>query len=58
MLGSVVYLIILGGLFALQTNDTDSAINPLTIIPFAALAGYNWELAINLFNKIGDLLKQ
>jgi hypothetical protein len=54
MLGSIVYLIILGGLFALSTNA--GHINPLAIIPFAALAGYNWEWAITIFNKIGDLL--
>ena len=37
-------------------NQTKPLINPLTIIPFAALAGYNWEWAINLFNKLGDFL--
>jgi hypothetical protein len=62
ILGAIVYLIILGGLFALQGNvqgqPNQITINPLTIIPFAALAGYNWEWAINLFNRIGDFLME
>ena len=73
ILGSVVYLIILGGLLAISTttitttNTTTTAAanpktitatpNPLAIIPFAALAGYNWEWAINIFNRIGDLVQ-
>jgi hypothetical protein len=55
MLGSVIYLIILGGLVALGTGS-EGVVNPLAIIPFAALAGYNWLWAITIFNKIGDLL--
>jgi hypothetical protein len=73
ILGAVIYLILLGGIFALQgntppmdvTNSTNTvapnnrlSINPLTIIPFAALAGYNWEWAVKLFNKIGDFLME
>ncbi len=69
ILGGLIYLILFGGVLALtggninaltnsgtanQTNK--SPINPLTVIPFAALAGYNWEWAINLFNKLGDFL--
>jgi hypothetical protein len=73
ILGSVVYLIILGGLLAISTTTitTTNTIttaaanpktitatpNPLAIIPFAALAGYNWEWAINIFNRIGDLVQ-
>jgi hypothetical protein len=57
ILGSIVYLIILGGLIALSTTTTTASINPLAIIPFAALAGYNWEWAINIFNRIGELVE-
>jgi hypothetical protein len=57
ILGSIVYLIILGGLVALSTTTTTGSINPLAIIPFAALAGYNWEWAINIFNRIGELIE-
>jgi hypothetical protein len=57
ILGSIVYLIILGGLLALSTTTTTAGINPLAIIPFAALAGYNWEWAINIFNRIGELVE-
>jgi hypothetical protein len=57
MLGSIVYLIIFGGLIAVSNTTTTSSINPLAIIPFAALAGYNWEWAINIFNRIGELVE-
>jgi hypothetical protein len=70
ILGSIVYLIILGGLLAVSspntitTPTTRNAItttiakpNPLAIIPFAALAGYNWEWAINILNRIGELVE-
>jgi hypothetical protein len=62
ILGAIIYLLLLGGLFALQggtqNGENQISINPLTIIPFAALAGYNWEWAINLFNRIGDFLME
>jgi hypothetical protein len=62
ILGAIIYLLLLGGLFALQggtqSGVSQISINPLTIIPFAALAGYNWEWAINLFNRIGDFLME
>jgi len=57
ILGSMVFLIIYGGLLALSTTATTSNVNPLAIIPFAALAGYNWEWAINIFNRIGELVE-
>jgi hypothetical protein len=75
ILGSIVYLIIIGGLLAVSTttttittttNTTAAAAapktitatpNPLAIIPFAALAGYNWEWAINILNRIGELVE-
>jgi len=28
-------------------------INPISVLPFAALAGFNSEWAINMFNRIG-----
>jgi hypothetical protein len=77
ILGSIVYLIIIGGLLAVSTttitttnitttNTTAAAAapktitatpNPLAIIPFAILAGYNWEWAINILNRIGELVE-
>jgi hypothetical protein len=33
---------------------TNSSISAITIIPFSALAGYNWEWAIGVFNQVGE----
>ena len=70
ILGSIVYLIIIGGLLAVSSANTTATPtttntvtttmlkpNPLAIIPFAALAGYNWEWAISILNRIGDLVE-
>jgi hypothetical protein len=70
ILGSIVYLIIIGGLLAVSSPNTTATPttpntvtttivkpNPLAIIPFAALAGYNWEWAISILNRIGDLVE-
>jgi hypothetical protein len=39
-------------------NTTNAITNPsisaIAIIPFSALAGYNWEWAIGVFNQIGE----
>jgi hypothetical protein len=39
-----------------QANDNPS-IRGAAIIPFAALAGFNWEWAIMIFKRIGDTFK-
>ena len=36
------------------TNKTNFPINAIAIIPFSALAGYNWEWAIGVFNQIAE----
>jgi hypothetical protein len=54
ILGAVVYFIIVGGLITVSRNVTIE--NTIPIIPFATLAGFNWEWTINLFRKIGDLI--
>jgi chemotaxis protein histidine kinase CheA len=46
------------------TNRTQGSAPPtgnvptLAIIPLAALAGYNWEWAVTIFNRIGDSFKE
>jgi len=58
-------LVILTGPSSIPDNNTGSAstttnaitnpsISAIAIIPFSALAGYNWEWAIGVFNQIGE----
>jgi hypothetical protein len=58
-------LVILTGPSNLPTNatvasktivntPTNPSISAIAIIPFSALAGYNWEWAIGVFNQIGE----
>jgi hypothetical protein len=58
-------LVILTGPSNIPTNTTATAgtianttanpsISAIAIIPFSALAGYNWEWAIGVFNQIGE----
>jgi hypothetical protein len=58
-------LVILTGPSSIADNTTGSAntttnaitnpsISAIAIIPFSALAGYNWEWAIGVFNQIGE----
>jgi hypothetical protein len=58
-------LVILTGPSSIPANTTGSAntttnaitspsISAIAIIPFSALAGYNWEWAIGIFNQIGE----
>lgn len=59
--GAIVYLILVAGLLSLGVGDqTNSSLpeisRPAVIIPIAALAGFNWEWAITIFKRIGDLL--
>jgi hypothetical protein len=39
------------------TTEEKDRIDPLTIIPFAALAGFKWEWAIRLFKGIGERIR-
>lgn len=55
ILGVIVYLLIVGGLVSVSQNQFNID-NVLVILPFSAFAGYNWEWAIGLFNKIGDIV--
>jgi hypothetical protein len=60
MFGAMIYLIIIAGLLSfngsssLTTPNTPN--NPLVVIPIAAFAGFNWEWALSIFKRIGDLL--
>jgi hypothetical protein len=58
--GAIVYLIIIAGIWSLGVGSTSQGppdINrPAVIIPITALAGFNWEWAVKLFRRIGDLI--
>jgi hypothetical protein len=41
----------------MQETEVNPVTTQLGIIPFAALAGFNWEWAIMLFKRIGDTFK-
>lgn len=50
----------IAGLLSLGVGQSDNGetleINrPLVIVPIAALAGFNWEWAVKMFRRIGDL---
>jgi hypothetical protein len=58
--GAIIYLVLIAGLLSLgveqSSNEETLQINrPLVIVPIAALAGFNWEWAVNMFKRIGDL---
>jgi hypothetical protein len=40
-----------------MTQADDTPIESVAIIPFAALAGFNWEWAIMIFKRIGDTFR-
>lgn len=52
--GVIIYFIIIGGLVSVSQQQF-RVDNIFVILPFSALAGYNWEWAIDLFKKISDL---
>ena len=54
ILGAVVYILIYGGLVSVSDQNLIPK-NPFAIIPIAAFAGYNWEWAVELFNRVGKL---
>jgi len=54
ILGVIVYLLIVGGLVSISQNQFNID-HVLVILPFSALAGFNWWWAIDLFIKIGGI---
>lgn len=54
ILGAIVYLIIEGGL--LTISQQTQIVNPIVVIVFSALAGFNWEWAMGVLKKIEGLL--
>ena len=71
--GAIIYLVIIAGSVALDVDTSPQTSgqtdveqpgqkfnlgNPLAVIPFAALAGFNWEWAVILFKRIGDTFTQ
>lgn len=62
ILGAIVYFIISAGLLIVTTDDLnnrnnfDEIINPMVVIVFAALAGFNWDWAIDQFNRLRERL--
>ena len=56
ILGAIVFLIIAGGLVIVSEEDID-IINPIVIMVFAAIAGFNWQWAIEVLERVGNLLQ-
>jgi hypothetical protein len=61
--GALAYLILLAGILSLGVGGNSSQgltgieiSRPEVIIPIAALAGFNWEWAVKIFRRIGDLI--
>lgn len=54
ILGGIIYLIILGGL--VSVSNIQQPVNGIPIMVFAALAGFNWEWAVRLFERVEKLL--
>jgi hypothetical protein len=56
--GAIIYLVIIAGLLSFNGNmaNPNTPANPIVIIPIAAFAGFNWEWAVAIFKRIGDLL--
>jgi hypothetical protein len=50
--------VIIAGLLSFNGNmaNPNTPANPIVIIPIAAFAGFNWEWAVAIFKRIGDLL--
>ena len=61
--GALAYLIMLAGILSLGVGGNSSQgltgveiSRPEVIIPIAALAGFNWEWAVKIFRRIGDII--
>lgn len=55
ILGAIVYFIIIGGIISVTTTNVNIQ-HSIPVILFATLAGFNWEWAVKLFEKIGEIL--
>jgi hypothetical protein len=56
ILGALVYILIFGGLVSV-TNTPITPTNSVAIIPIAAFAGFNWDWAVKLFNRIEKIIE-
>lgn len=55
--GSIMYLLIIGGLLAISDASEINSINEeLVVIGFAIVAGYNWEWSVKRLEKIGEMI--
>jgi hypothetical protein len=62
LFGAILYFMIVAGLFIIAPASAPNILNQtsvstVTIIPLAALAGFNWEWAVIIFTRIGDSFK-
>jgi hypothetical protein len=62
LFGAILYFMIVAGLFIIAPAEAQGILNQpnvssVTIIPLAALAGFNWEWAVMIFKRIGDSFK-
>jgi hypothetical protein len=55
ILGAIVYFIIIAGLISVSATNVNIQ-HAIPVIVFAALAGFNWQWAVDLFRKLGDSL--
>jgi hypothetical protein len=53
--GGMIYLIVLGGLLGIS-QQTDAVKNSLLFLPLAAVAGFNWNWAIEVLTRIPEAL--
>jgi hypothetical protein len=51
--GAIIYLVIIAGLYSLNGKVQTNA---LVVVPLAALAGFNWEWGVKIFERIGEIL--
>ncbi len=61
ILGAIVYFLLFAGLIVISNTQVEDInqvkdINPMLVIVLAALAGFNWDWAVNQFKKIGEKL--
>lgn len=52
--GAITYLLILAGMVSIN-GPNSSTTNIIPILAIAAFAGFNWEWAVGLFQKIADM---
>ncbi len=57
ILGAVIYMIITAGLIVVSEQNAQNA-NPLLVMVFAAIAGYNWEWAVKRLDAVADQVKK